>query len=137
MCFDRLPGAALPYGHAHFCDVCTRRLMICPLCRAPCAPAVLDEQRPRNREGAPASPPLPFMEDAGVDEVARWLVDSVHLPQYEQAFRDNVVDGDMLLDIVSNAMLGELVATTNRRASLPRARTRGERREHGVSRGAC
>ena len=55
------------------------------------------------------------MEGLGVDEVARWLVDSVHLPQYEQAFRDNEVDGDMLLDIVSNAMLGELVATTNRR----------------------
>ena len=49
------------------------------------------------------------MQDAGVDEVARWLVDSVHLPQYEQAFRDNEVDGPMLLDIVANAMLGELI----------------------------
>ena len=39
------------------------------------------------------------MQDAGVDEVARWLVDSARLPQYEQAFRDNDVDGPMLLDI--------------------------------------
>ena len=66
-------------------------------------------------DGAEAAQLTPLMQDAGVDEVARWLVDSVHLPQYEQAFRDNEVDGDMLLDIVSNAMLGELVATTNRR----------------------
>ena len=44
-----------------------------------------------------------------MDEVARWLVDSARLPQYEQAFRDNDVDGPMLLDIVANAMLAHLV----------------------------
>ena len=49
------------------------------------------------------------MQDAGVDEVARWLVDSARLPQYEQAFRDNDVYGPMLQDIVENAMLGELI----------------------------
>ena len=49
------------------------------------------------------------MQDAGVDEVARWLVESVELPQYEQAFRDNKVDGDMLLELVARDLLGELV----------------------------
>ena len=36
------------------------------------------------------------MQDAGVDEVARWLVESARLPQYEQAFRDNDVDAQPL-----------------------------------------
>ena len=49
------------------------------------------------------------MQGAGVDEVARWLVGSVELPQYEQAFRDNQVDGPMLQDLVANKLLGELV----------------------------
>ena len=51
------------------------------------------------------------MEGLGVDEVARWLVDSVHLPQYEQAFRDDEVDGDVLLDLVANQLLGHLVGS--------------------------
>ena len=49
------------------------------------------------------------MQDAGVDDVARWLVERAELPQYEPAFRDNKVDGPMLQDLVANAMLGELV----------------------------
>ena len=44
-----------------------------------------------------------------MDEVARWLVESAHLPQYEQAFRDHEVDGDVLLDLVANRLLGHLV----------------------------
>ena len=44
-----------------------------------------------------------------MDEVARWLVDSAHLPQYEQAFRDHEVDGDVLLDLVARDVLGQLV----------------------------
>ena len=52
---------------------------------------------------------LGYMGNAGVDEVACWLVDSAHLPQYEQTFRDNEVDGDMLLDLVARDLLGELV----------------------------
>ena len=46
-----------------------------------------------------------------MDEVVRWLVDSVHLPQYEQAFRDDEVDGDVLLDLVANQLLGHLVGS--------------------------
>ena len=59
--------------------------------------------------GSQGRPHTGAMEDAGVDEVARWLVDSAHLPQYEQAFRDNEVDGDMLLELVARDVLGELV----------------------------
>ena len=44
-----------------------------------------------------------------MDDVARWLVESARLPQYEQAFCDNDVDGDMLLDLVARDLLGELV----------------------------
>ena len=51
---------------------------------------------------------LLHMEDAGVDDVARWLVESVELPQYEQAFRENKVDGDVLLDLVARDLLGHL-----------------------------
>ena len=44
-----------------------------------------------------------------MDEVAGWLVQSVRLPQYEQAFRENEVDGDMLLHMVERDMLSDLV----------------------------
>ena len=49
------------------------------------------------------------MQDASVDDVVRWLVESVELPQYKQAFRDSKVDGDMLLDLVARDLLGHLV----------------------------
>jgi len=49
------------------------------------------------------------MEGLGVEEVARWLVDTLKLPQYEQAFRENCVDGYMLLDLVSRDILVHLV----------------------------
>ena len=49
------------------------------------------------------------MQDAGVDDVARWLVERAELPQYEPAFRENKVDGPMLLDIVARDMLPHLV----------------------------
>ena len=42
------------------------------------------------------------MEDAGVDDVARWLVERAELPQYEPAFCENKVDGPMLQDLVDN-----------------------------------
>ena len=53
--------------------------------------------------------PSPRMQDAGVDDVARWLVERAELPQYEPAFRENKVDGPMLLDIVARDMLPHLV----------------------------
>ena len=52
---------------------------------------------------------LSRMQDASVDDVVRWLVERVELPQYEQAFRDNKVDGPMLIDVVANARLEHLV----------------------------
>ena len=48
------------------------------------------------------------MQDAGVDDVARWLVERAELPQYEPAFRENKVDGPMLLDLVARDLLGHL-----------------------------
>lgn len=66
VCFDRRPGSALPCGHAHFCEPCSKRFMSCPLCRAPCATITLPDDglggraRPpnavRRRPGAVAAP---------------------------------------------------------------------------------
>ena len=56
------------------------------------------------------------MEDLGVDDIAHWLVHTVKLPEYEQVFRKNEVDGDTLLRIVSSNVLVHLVGT---RASPP------------------
>ena len=71
---------------------------------------------------------LEEMEEMGVDEVARWLVESVRLPQYEQAFRENQVHGDMLLDLVANQLLGHLVENPLHQSRIRSALARSVRR---------
>ena len=63
-----------------------------------------------------------------MEEVARWLVDTVHLPQYEQAFRENEVDGDMLLDLVSQGILVHLVESPLHQSRIRAALAKSARR---------
>ena len=45
------------------------------------------------------------MEALGVEEVVEWVTHSAILPQYTEQFRDNNVNGDMLLDLIANGVL--------------------------------
>ena len=69
------------------------------------------------------------METLSVEEAVRWLVDTVQLPQYEQAFRENHVDGDMLLDqLVSQGILGDLVESRLHQSRIRAALAKSARR---------